>query len=250
MCESHFGSIGYKLLGEFAICQISPVLDQVAAPRAEMDFVNRNGRLAIVALPTLRHPSSVLPQMSRRLDNDRRGLWRPLRALGLRIRLERQQLTIGAEDLIFVEMTGAQTGYEQFPEPADIAHRHPPAVPAVEITDNADPTRIRCPYGKRDALHTPMDERMCSELAVAREMITLGEQVNVDLPENLRKRIEVIEFALGTAARHAQPVPPHTPPRRRTHHPPPPPPTARPPTPPSWRKVPPESSSLTLCATS
>src|SRR5215813_13510100 len=125
MCESHFGSIGYKLLGEFAICQISPVLDQVAAPRAEMDFVNRNGRLAIVALPTLRHPSSVLPQMSRRLDNDRRGLWRPLRALGLRIRLERHQLTIGAADLIFAQMPRAELPYQQLCCPVDIAHRPP-----------------------------------------------------------------------------------------------------------------------------
>ena len=108
MRETHFGCVGDELVGELAIRQIPPVLGQVAAPRAEMDFVDRDRRLAIVALPALGHPPPILPQMSRRLGDDRGRVGRPLGPLGLRVRLERQELTVGAEDLVFVEMTGAQ----------------------------------------------------------------------------------------------------------------------------------------------
>ena len=86
-----------------------------------MDFIDRDRRLAIVALPALGHPPPILPQMSRRLGDDRCRVGRPLSPLGLRVRLERQELTVGAEDLVLVEMTGAQARDEQLPEPADIS---------------------------------------------------------------------------------------------------------------------------------
>ena len=206
MREPHFGCVGDELVRELAIGQIPPVLGQVAAPRAEMDFVDRDRRLAIVALPALRHPAPILPQMSRRLGNNRRRVGRSLGPLRLRVRLERQELTVGAEDLVFVEMTGAQARDEQLPEPADISHRHPPAVPSVEVANDADPVRVRRPYRKGDALDTLMDQRMRSELAVARQVVALGEQMNVDLAKHWRKRIDVVEFVFGAAARHAQPI--------------------------------------------
>src|SRR6202011_6338432 len=103
-------------------------------------------------------------------------------------------------------MTWAQAGAEQLPEAADISHRHPPAVPSVEVANDADPVRVRRPYRKGDALDTFMHERMRSKLAVARQVVTLGEQMNVDLAKNGRKRIDVVEFVLGAAARHTQPI--------------------------------------------
>src|ERR1700745_4130774 len=108
MRETHLGCVGGEMGGEIPRGQIPPVFRQVAPPRAEMDFINRDRRLAIVALPTLRHPALILPQMPRRLGYDRRRVGRPLSPLGLRVRLERQELTVGSEDLVFVEMTGAQ----------------------------------------------------------------------------------------------------------------------------------------------
>ena len=61
MREAHFRCVGDELVSELAIGQIPPVLGQVAAPRTEMDFVDRDRRLTIVALPALRHPSAILP---------------------------------------------------------------------------------------------------------------------------------------------------------------------------------------------
>ncbi len=47
---------------------------------------------------------------------------------------------------------------------------------------------------------------MRSKLAVAREVVALGEQMNVDFAKHRRKRIDVVEFVLGAAARHTQPI--------------------------------------------
>src|ERR1700731_5194968 len=122
--------------------------------------------------------------MARRLGNDRRRVGRPQRPLRLRVRLERHDGVVGAKDLVLVEMTGAQAREEQFPEAADISHRHSPAIPSVEVSDDADPVRVRRPYRKRDTLDTLMYQRMRSKLAVARQVVTLGEQMNVDLAKN------------------------------------------------------------------
>ncbi len=206
MRETHFGCVGDELVRELAIRQIPPILGEVAAPRAEMDFINGDRRLAIVALPALRHPPPILPQMPRRLGNDRCRVGRSLGPLGLRVRLERQELTVGAEDLVFVEMTGAQAGDEQLPEPADISHRHPPAVPPVEVANDADPVSVRRPYSEGDAFDTLMDQRMRSKLAVARQVVALGQQMNIDLAEHGRKRIDIVEFVLGATACDAQPI--------------------------------------------
>ncbi len=144
--------------------------------------------------------------MSRRLGNNRRRVGRSLGALSLRVRLQRQELTVGAKDLVLVEMTGAQARDEQLPEPADISHRHPPAVPSVEVANDAYPVRVRRPYREGDTLDTLMCQRMCSKLAVAREVVALGEQMNVDLAQHWRKRIDVVEFVLGATACDAQPI--------------------------------------------
>src|ERR1700738_2467122 len=104
--------------------------------------------------------------MARRLGNDRRRVGRPLSPLRLRVRLERQELAVGAQDLVLVEMPGAQAREEQFPEAADISHRHSPAIPSVEVSDDADPVRVRRPHRKGDTLDPLLYERMRSKLAV------------------------------------------------------------------------------------
>ena len=89
--------------------------------------------------------------MPRRLGNDRSSIGRPLGAFGLRVRLQRQQLTVGAKDLVLVEMTGAQARDEQLPEPAEfrIGIRRP-SHPLKSPT-----TLTRCAFGAHTAKATP-----------------------------------------------------------------------------------------------
>src|SRR3954453_23635787 len=128
--------------------------------------------------------------MPRRLGYNRSRVGGSLGALSLRVRLERQELTVGTKDLVFVEMTGAEAPDEQFPKPTVISHRHPPAVPSVEVANNADTARVRRPHREGDALDTFVHHRVRSKLSIARQVIALGEQMNVDLAKHRRKRID------------------------------------------------------------
>src|SRR6266404_8147076 len=111
-----------------------------------------------------------------------------------------------SDNLVFVELAGTQAGQEELPEPADIPHRHPPAVPRIEIADHADPTGVRRPHRKGDALDTLVDNRVRPELAIARQMVALGEQVGVEFTENRGKPIDIVELVLHCASRYAQAI--------------------------------------------
>ena len=173
-----------------------------------MNLVDRDRRFAVVLPPALRHPHPVMPDMARRVGDDRRGARRLLGALGVGIGLQRQQLAVRPVHLVFVEMPRPQPRHEEFPEPAGTAqpHRHPPAVPGIEIADDADRAGIGRPHRKGDALDALMRDRMRAELLVAREMIAFGEQMKVELAQHRRKAIDVVEFAGDAAIRHPQPI--------------------------------------------
>src|SRR5437899_7320458 len=144
--------------------------------------------------------------MARWLGDNRCGVRRLLRLLRLRIRLQRQKLAVRSENLVFVEVTGTQAGHKKLPEPADISHRRPAAVPGIEIADHADATCIRRPHSERHTLDTLMDERMRAEPLIARQVVALHEEVDVELAENRRKTVDVVEFVLDAAARYPQPI--------------------------------------------
>src|SRR6266404_1989673 len=160
MSKAHVAHVRDELVGELAIGEIPAVFGEIPPPRAEMDFVDRDRRLAIVAPPALCHPSAVMPDMARRAGYNRRSARRSFSALRLRVCLQREKLAIGSENLVFVEMTGPQPGHEEFPKAARLSasHRHPPAIPGVEVADHTDPTRVGRPQGEDHALDPLVDE--------------------------------------------------------------------------------------------
>src|ERR1700724_4158658 len=48
MSKAHVADIRNELVGELTIGQVAPLLCKIAAPRAEMDFVNRDRRFAVI----------------------------------------------------------------------------------------------------------------------------------------------------------------------------------------------------------
>src|SRR5271166_4916208 len=103
-------------------------------------------------------------------------------------------------------MTGAKPGHEQFPKPANAAHRHSPPVPGVEVADHAYPLGVRRPNGERYPLNPFVEEIMRPQLAIAAEMIALSKQMSVEFAENLRKAVDVLEFLVYPASRYSQPI--------------------------------------------
>src|SRR5262245_45305937 len=105
-------------------------------------------------------------------------------------------------------MTGPQPGHEEFPKttPLSASHRHPPAIPGVEVANQADPARIGRPQGESHALDPFVDEYVGAEFLVARKMVSLGKQVNVELAEDRWEAVNILELVLNPTARCAQPV--------------------------------------------
>ena len=108
--------------------------------------------------------------------------------------LQRQQIAIGAEQLVFIEFPRLEARHEDLPEPAgkSVAHRHAPAVPLVEIADHADPAGVGRPYRKGDALDPVVHDRMGAELLVAGEMVTLDKEMQVEFAEHGGEPVDVV----------------------------------------------------------
>ena len=80
---------------------------------------------------------------------------------------------------------------KHFPDSAaQFTHRVYPAIPAVEVADDADPLGIRCPDGKGTSLDAIDVRQVGAELFVDAVMIALREEMNVeftqDRPEGIR----------------------------------------------------------------
>src|SRR3954464_6743779 len=113
-----------------------------------MDFVDRDRHIAAAGGAPPGHPALVVPFDLTEIGYHRGGARRTLGAQAIRIGLQREQLTMQAFDLEFVERVIPDIGYEEFPDSAFIskAHGETTAIPAAEIADDADAARIRCPY--------------------------------------------------------------------------------------------------------
>ena len=100
-------------------------------------------------------------------------------------------------DFIFVFVAGTRAGHEDFPV-AGAAHLHDmaAAVPSIEVADDADALRIRCPYDKSNAGNAFHIHRMCTELVVQLQVIALAEQIEVELRQDRRNAMDLIHDAI------------------------------------------------------
>ena len=135
------------------------------------------------------------PRDCLRINDDRCGLGPDLRGKRNRIGLERQQVAVRAQDLEFVLVSCAGCRHENFPE-AVAAHAHgmAPAVPDIEIADDAHAPRVRREYGEGDARHAIERDRMRAELVIEPEMGALAQQIEIEIGQNRRKAIGVVQF--------------------------------------------------------
>ena len=146
------------------------------------------------------------PRQLRAVDHDRRGEGTHLAAEADRIGLQ-QQLARACDDLVFVFVAGRGAGHEDFPV-AVAAHAHgvAAAVPEIEIADDADAPRVRCPDHEGDAADAVHLHRMRAELVVERQMIAFAEQIEIEIGEHRRKAIGVLQLDLAVAEARAQPI--------------------------------------------
>ena len=143
--------IGGQPLGQIAIGQVAVGLGH-AHPGTEVHLVDRHRAGQEIGLGPLRQPGGVAPGVLVDVPHDGGRLGAHLRkeALGIGLLDQGARLRL---DLVLVERALAQLRDEQLPDAgaAALAHRVRPAVPAVEVADDADALGVGRPDGEDDA---------------------------------------------------------------------------------------------------
>src|SRR5579863_2491132 len=100
--------------------------------------------------------------------NYRTGVRAELGAESVGVGLERENISIGTDDFIFVDGTFGEFGEEEFPDAGGAAGTHGmnATVPAVEISDHAHTRSTRGPNGEVTAGNAIDGFQMSAELVV------------------------------------------------------------------------------------
>ena len=181
-----------------------------------MDLVDRDRPPELLLLLARAQPRDVVRAPAvMRLEHHRRRLRRHLGLERVRVGLQ-QQLAVRAEDLVLVARAGSDAGEEQLPDPGrpERAHRVQPAVPRVEVADDADRPGRRRPHRERGAgdrracgwagLHFP---EVRAELVVQLLVPALADQVLVELADRRHERVRIVDRELaGVAVVDLEPV--------------------------------------------
>ena len=112
-----------------------------AAPGAEVDFVNGDGRFEPVFLVgAARSRRSRSTDVVSRLPTTEPVLGRSSRAKGVGIGFEREKIALRADDFVFVDGAFADFGEEKLPDSGRAARTHgmDAAVPVIHVADDAD----------------------------------------------------------------------------------------------------------------
>src|SRR5690606_22326754 len=125
-----------------------------AHPGAEVDFVNRDGRVRRVLALALAHPLVVAPGVGE-VPDDGGGARRLLVAEADGVRLLGAVAVVPGLDVVLVEVALADAGDEALPDPGASARPElvRGAVPAVELAHDGDLFRVGRPDGEVGAGH-------------------------------------------------------------------------------------------------
>ena len=148
---AHVRDIIDELVGEFEVAEKAIPVVEATFPRTEMDLVDRHGAVVGIGFCPLRHPVAVFPLVAIQVVNDARGLGSVLGEKGKGITLH-EEIATRSDEFEFVVIAGDEVRDEDLPDPVVIAHRVDTTVPAVEVTNDADPVGIGRPDGEGNSL--------------------------------------------------------------------------------------------------
>src|SRR5712675_1564841 len=169
-----------------------------------MDFVDGDGFLEPIRLGALGDPSGVVPLIGIQVGDDRTGLRAQLGAKRVGVGLERDHVSVGADDFVLVDGAFIQFGDKKLPNSggATSAHRIYTAVPMIEIANYADAAAAGRPDREIDAANPFESLNVCAELIVGVVVAAFTHEVQIELAEEERERvsIELLEGCAGGEA--------------------------------------------------
>ena len=135
-------------------------------PGAKMHFINRNRRFVALCDTTLLHPVLILPGIFSKINHNTRIVRTQLCCIRVWIRFQIRQTAL-CLDFIFIDVARANTGDKEFIDPGlQKIHLVCSSVPVIEIPDNTDTDRIRCPDSEVNATDPINFDRVCTQLLI------------------------------------------------------------------------------------
>ena len=189
VAEAQAHGIRDQRVGEFIPVQPAVAVLGLAPPRAQVHFVDADGRtqrIGGLACGRARHRRG-----QRR--NDAGGGRAQFGGAGHRIGFLWQALAEGRVQFVFVARTAGHAWDEQLPDAAFAPqpHRVAGTTPVVEIADHADAGSIRCPDGKAGARDALVRARGRPQHLVRPQVGAFGQQPGVDLTQQGAEAIGV-----------------------------------------------------------
>ncbi len=210
MGEPHRRHVVAELLGQLAIVEEAVAFLGHAAPRPEVHLVD--GHRGGVGGPAaaLGHPVRVLPLVAVEAVDHRGGA----RGVGLEgegegIGLQRQRLARSGDDLVLVARALGHARDEELPDAVAgmQAHRMAAAVPAVPVTDHADPLGIGRPHREGHAVDLRDARQVGAELFVDAVVRSLAEQVQVIAGQRGGEPVGVLDLPdMAALVHHAEAI--------------------------------------------
>src|SRR5579872_6881102 len=139
----------------------------------------------------------IAPLVAIQIENDGSGFWSDLRGEAVRIGLLLLIAMKTRPHEILVVRAVADAGNENFPDAAGAQpHRMAAAVPVVEVADDADHFGVRRPHREANAGDSVARSKMRAEGPVALEVRTFAVQVQIEIGQQRRKAVRVVNFLL------------------------------------------------------
>ena len=131
-----------------------------------MHFINRNRRFVALCDTTLLHPVLILPGIFSKINHNTRIVRTQLCCIRVWIRFQIRQTAL-CLNFIFIDVARANTGDKEFVDPGlQKIHLICSSVPVIEVSDNADTDRIRCPHSEVNTADTIDLYRVCTQLLI------------------------------------------------------------------------------------
>ena len=201
MREAEVARILRQRFGELAIAE--PGVAFLSSPGTEMDLVDRHRRRQRIDVCRRRKRF----RQRALIEHDRCPVGANLACEGQRIGLERQRVPIARRDCKLVAVARPRARYEQFPV-AVAAHPHQVTlgVPEIEIAYEGDRLRVGREQDEADPRDALAGHRMRAELVIEALMRAFAEQIEIEVAQDRRKAVRVLELDGVVAEARAQPV--------------------------------------------
>ena len=137
-------------------------------PGAKMHFINRNRRFVALCDTTLLHPVLILPGIFSKINHNTRIVRTQLCCIRVWIRFQIRQTAL-CLNFIFIDVARANTGDKELVDSGlQKIHLICSSVPVIEVSDNADTDRIRCPDCEVNTADAVNFDRVCTQLLIDR----------------------------------------------------------------------------------